>query len=888
MPGPPGIRAALAVLTLLAAHWAWAQAPSGTPWDGATLYRDAYGVPHVYAQDPEALGFAFGYAQAEDHLETMLLAYRMAEGRLAEVLGEAEADSDAFALKLAHAEVAANALNTADPVTLALCAGFAAGVNAWMADHPRGTPPWAEPVTPVRVLALWHCFLVSFAPFDLGPVFRRPRPFDSGVAWAAGARKTTEGKPVLVIQTHGHFEGPWRWYEAHLAVGDYDVSGATLFGLPILLVGHNGEAGWAITPNQPDTADFFEERVIVGREPTPWWRINRDDSAEVAQARQRELMLAYAASSRPYRVRTAGGFETREVPTLFSPLGPVFDRGLDALFSWGVGGYFELGGLRQLFEMGRARSLPDFQEALAARQLPCFHLLYADRGGALFYLYNATVGSKLLHPPEEAPDPALEASIDWTAPIPAHVTVWDWRGPVPLDSLPHIANPDSGWLQLGGGPPWGVTDDAPLDPFAWPHWFVNDPDTPRADRLRTLLRGASRTFEEHAQLIFDTIVPAAQHLAPQLVALGARQAEMVARSHPDLAEALEILGGWNHSATLDATGMTFYHLWWSLLRAQARNTLPSEAMLYAALAEGGPVVERQAMDAAAAAARMMRNDLRGIARPWGEVHRVQRGPRDEAIAGAGTGDPLFIASDHAFVDGRWLATYGLGYGLAVQFDDVPRAMSLVPFGASEHPESPHFSDQLDLMLSQRMKPAPHLEAEVLVAARRAHGVAALFRPVGAEAELRFTAAAPGRVAADSSLAPPAPLPPRLAPFTPFVRCHWTAGLPGAGAEVALHVPPGRCADAALPELAVYAMEEGLGWYRVKMQSLDMATRTFHAVNDAPAHYAVLGPEMHAPAPAEAAPKPVVPGAGPLSADPLSAPDAAPLEDAPDVELEPAP
>lgn len=860
-----GSAAAAALATLCAA--AAAQGPSGTPWDEATLYRDAHGVPHIYAQSPGAMAFAFGYAQAEDHLDPMLLAYRMANGRLAEVLGPAEADSDAFALKLAHDQVARNALANTDPVTAELCAGFAAGVNAWMADHPRDAPPWAEPVDPADVLALWHCFLVSFAPFDLGPVYRRPRPFDTGVAWAAGPNKTTEGKPVLVVQTHGHFEGPWRWYEAHLATGDYDVSGATLFGLPVLLTGHNGAAGWAITPNAPDTADFFEERVVVGRQPSPWWRINRDDSAEVAQARQRELMLAYAASARPFRVRTPAGFETREVPAMFSPLGPVFDRGLDALFSWGVGGYFDLGGLRQLFEMGRARDLPAFQQALAARQLPCFHILYADRAGALFYLYNATVGSKLLHPPDAEPDPALENSVDWNAPIPAHITVWDWKGPVPIESLPHIEAPASGWLQLGGTPPWGVTDDAPLDPFAWPRWLVNDADSPRADRLRTLLRGAPRTFEEHASLLFDTLVPAAQHLAPRLVALGEAQPDAVARAHPDLPAALALLGAWNHAASPDAEAMTFYHVWWSLLRARALDRLPSEAALYDALAAGGPAIDREALDAAAAAARMMRNDLRAIARPWGEVHRVRRGARDEPIPGAATGDPLFIASDHAYHEGRWHATYGIGYALAVQFDDPPRAMSLVPFGTSERPESPHFSDQLDLMLAQRLKPAHHRAEDVLRAARRAHGVAAVFRPAGGEIELRFAADAPARVDAGSSLAPPAPLPPRLAPFSPFVACAWPGNAPGAAVEIAIHLPPARCPDHALPQLAVYAMEEGLGWHRVREQYLDPATRTFHARNTAPAHYAVLGPDTPDADTPDAPPSQAAPGISPPPREP---------------------
>ncbi|HNT88294.1 MAG TPA: penicillin acylase family protein, partial [Candidatus Hydrogenedentes bacterium] len=84
------------VLAICAPAIAGAQADPALLWRDATLYRDEWGVPHVYAGHPRALAFAFGYAQAEDHLEPMLFAYRVANGRAAEVLGEPYAKSDAF------------------------------------------------------------------------------------------------------------------------------------------------------------------------------------------------------------------------------------------------------------------------------------------------------------------------------------------------------------------------------------------------------------------------------------------------------------------------------------------------------------------------------------------------------------------------------------------------------------------------------------------------------------------------------------------------------------------------------------------------------------------------------------------------------------------------
>src|SRR2546425_4778413 len=52
-----------------------------------SIYRDDFGVPHIVGETEEATFFGYGYAQAQDHLEPMMLQYRDAQGRRTEVLG---------------------------------------------------------------------------------------------------------------------------------------------------------------------------------------------------------------------------------------------------------------------------------------------------------------------------------------------------------------------------------------------------------------------------------------------------------------------------------------------------------------------------------------------------------------------------------------------------------------------------------------------------------------------------------------------------------------------------------------------------------------------------------------------------------------------------------
>jgi len=835
-----------------------------TLWKQATLYRDTWGVPHVYAETPQAMAFAFGYAQAEDHLESMLFAYRVANGRAAAIAGEPYAESDAFALRMGHRRLAQRALETAEPVTAALCTGFAMGVNAWLLEHPGQAPPWAEGVQPQDVLALWHAYVTSMAPFDLPEVYRRRRAADTGNAWALAPDRTEEGAATLVINPHQYHEGPFRWYEAHLAAGDYEMRGATLFGLPVILQGHNGVLGWALTPNEPDFADVFEES-LEGPQRDP------KDPRITSAIEEKAPLLWYYSQAQPYYVRTAAGLEERYTPSLIRSRGPVFEKD-GGLYSWRIGGFRDFEGLLQLVEMGRAQSLEDFQAAVQLQQLPCFHIVYADRAGDLFYLYNARTSDRLLPQDirDQAPplDPAQRA---WKAPLPAAFEAFAWQNIVPLNQLPYVLNPEAGYVQACGNPPWQATDKPPFGPETWPAWFVGDADTYRAQRVRQLLRSGKRTFRDNQSMLYDTVIPAARPMTQLLLDVVENNSARIEAAHPDLKTGLQLLEDWNYLADKDSPGMTFYHVWWAMLQAQTNRSQVSQRALYRALEQRNPLLVEAAVTAAEDAARMMRNDFDAISIPWGEVHRITRGERDEAIGGAGSGQPVFVASDFEYQDGRWLATYGYGFAMVVQFTDPPRAVSLVPFGASEDPESPHFDDQLDLMLEKRFKQAPFERETVWRYAVSATGRRVALMPQGAEAQL--TLHAPQRIVARLDTAAEAPQSPPAgqAAFTLFVTPAVNPEDAKVETTVEFYIPAVLCKKRNLSALQLYGLDEEEGWRPVAQQRLDRAARVLWGEDTGARTYAVFGPEPVLERPArEGEPLPAPPG--------LPAPEEAPPAD----------
>jgi penicillin amidase len=105
------------------------------------VWRDSLGVPHVWAKDEEDMVRAVGYVQAQDRLWQMELFRRVADGRMAEVLGPPLLETDRFLRTLGMGRAAAENERALDPESRRLLQAYADGVNAWIDHHPGPLPP---------------------------------------------------------------------------------------------------------------------------------------------------------------------------------------------------------------------------------------------------------------------------------------------------------------------------------------------------------------------------------------------------------------------------------------------------------------------------------------------------------------------------------------------------------------------------------------------------------------------------------------------------------------------------------------------------------------------------------------------------------------------------
>ncbi|MHC5035149.1 MAG: penicillin acylase family protein, partial [Planctomycetota bacterium] len=706
-------------------------------------------------------------------------------------------------------------------------------------------PSWVDGARPEDTLALLHCYLMSMAPFDLPEAYRLPPAAQSGNAWALGPQRSVTGEPILVLNPHTNYRGPFQWYEAHLVCQDLNMAGATLFGLPMLLQGHNEALGWGLTPNNADFADVYMES------PPKLGGTGKGRGRRGPALDDPSLTGALIGEVKAYFVQTPSGIVQRHVRCFETSRGPVVGRFRGKSCSFRAGGYGEFGALRQLVEMGRARDLAGFQTALAMGQLPCFHVVYADRDGNIFYLYNAKVGEKASMLPSQisdatgAPMPETARVIDWEAPVPGDDPLFTWGPIVAVDGLPAVRNPASGCIQACGNPPWRINARSEIKKEDWPAWFVRDRDTYRARRARRLLGMGRRSFYDAQSMLYDVLAPFAAASVPKLLGAAEAYPDFIEKAHPDLPLGLTILDQWNYAAEKNSAAMTFFRVWFSSLQGLVAPQIQSAPVLMDALMQDDPQMQQLSLQAASDAAMRMRNVYQSLTVPWGSVHRIQRGDRDEPLPGAATGEPLFVASDWEFADNAWRVTYGYGYAMAVKFGPSVEAVSMVPFGASEDPDSPHYDDQLDLLVQRRFKRARFERGDICRYAESGYGRTIELGAVGLDGVVKISADRPVQARVKISEIPPIELPAGVASYTPFVLPEIVPSNAEIAVDITVSIPAEQSAAEDLPFMAVCTYDGRIGWVALQVQTLAPETRTFTARDRRTRVYAVLGPPRSA-------------------------------------------
>jgi acyl-homoserine-lactone acylase len=648
-----------------------------------TIYRDRYGVAHVFGRTDASTAFGFGYAQAEDNWPRLEDNYVRALGRLAEVAGAQAIWEDRLNRTLEIPRLAREEYRRLDPRSRALVDGFAAGINFWLMRHPavhrrllRRVEPW-YPLAFIRYNYYQNGFVYSSGilqrELTLAEGARSPDPVTPSATgsngWVVNPSRTAAGHALLFINPHLSFFGPGQVYEGHVHSEEgWNFTGYSRFGFPLPYVGHNEAVGWVSTDNQADLSDLYFETF--------------DDPL-------RPLAYRYGSGYRTavewkdtIRVKTPSGFDNVPLTLRKTHHGPIVGNRGGRPLALRMAKLDGDGWLREWYAMTLARNLAEFKTAMRPLNMLFGNAMYADRDGNTFYIYNGAV-------------PRRDASFDWTTPVDGSDPRTEWQGFHGFDELPQLTNPPTGWMQNCNGTPFLLTDHGNPERGRYPKYMVQEPDTRRAMASRRILAATPKwTFEAWEKAAFDTYVAWSDSTLPALfAAFDALDATdpVRARLGPPVAE----LRRWDRRASTTSVATTLFVTWLERL-----DDSPSDPL--AALGSGLDGLTRA----------LGRWDT-----PWGEINRLQRWVDPGAAASDSqpslevpgvSGDAGAVFTFHAPPSPATRRRYGVAggsYVSVVEFGPVVRALSVHTFGASGDPRSPHYFDQAALYAQGRFKPA---------------------------------------------------------------------------------------------------------------------------------------------------------------------------------------
>ncbi len=138
---------------------------TGADQDRTVVYRDTFGVPHIYAPTVEDGLYAQGWAQAEDRPEQLLMNLKIAMGEFTEIAGDDGVQVSLLSNMFGHMRNAAVAVADMSDLERRRIRAFANGITDFYAAHPEDVPAWWTHgvVTPEMIDAFGRMFLYNWS-----------------------------------------------------------------------------------------------------------------------------------------------------------------------------------------------------------------------------------------------------------------------------------------------------------------------------------------------------------------------------------------------------------------------------------------------------------------------------------------------------------------------------------------------------------------------------------------------------------------------------------------------------------------------------------------------------------------------------------------------------
>ncbi|MEO7924761.1 MAG: penicillin acylase family protein [Chitinophagaceae bacterium] len=651
-----------------------------------TIARDSFGVPHIFAPTDPEVAYGIAWAHAEDDFETLQLVVLSGKAKLGTGIGKKGAEADYVINLLRCRRTVDEQWNTLSPDFLALIKGYVQGLNAYAKAHPQEVKykqafPFDEReyMTAVVFSTSLFCGVDNILPQILGGKIATLPGFNpqGSNAFAMNSIKTTTGESFLAINAHQPQEGPVAFYEAHLqSEQGWNMLGGLFPGGCLIFHGTNEYLGWAHTVNYQDKIDVYQLEMNPANNNQykfdgQWVKLEEEKAKLKVKGIPVTIGKKYWWSKYGPTLKTAKGVFSIRVPALMD---------IKALEEW--------------YRMNKAKNFTEFYKAVSMTSLPMFNIMYADRYDTIFYISNGKM-------PRRNPDTTYK----WKSTLPGNTSATLWTSFKPIQELPQYVNPPSGYLFNTNHSPFLATDpryNLDMRKFDRTDGYETYHNN-RSQRVTELINPDAKVdYANFKRIKFDQQLPKELKYTYGIDSI----LSLNAADHPTLKETITNFQQWDRKAVRDSKGAAIFLLIYDHVSKKLAGE-PSRQL-----------TRMESIGALQYAQDYMLQHFGRTGLVLGDIQKLVRG--DDARPAWGLPDVLTAAYTEQYKNGMRKVVSGDAYICFVRYPkdgSLPKIESVNTFGASMHPSSPHYKDQMLMFQEQRTKPMTLDKKEVLRTAK---------------------------------------------------------------------------------------------------------------------------------------------------------------------------
>ena len=339
---------------------------------------------------------------------------------------------------------------------------------------------------------------------------------------------------------------------------------------------------------------------------------------------------------------------------------------------------YEIRALEQWWRMNKATSFSEFYDVLKMKALPGYNIGYADKNDTIFYISNGLI-------------PKRADGYNWKEVVPGNTRKTLWTETYDIEELPQVIQPSSGYFYNANHSPFFSSDESnnpSPDDFSKDANFETYHNN-RSTRLMNLIEAEDKvSYADFKRIKYDHQLP--KPFVYSWMNINYLE-KMNADQFPEIRELILRVQNWDRKATVTSLGAGTYLMLYHKLRPYYDQIPDPKIIPTAILVKAFKEVK----------AHMLKHfNTTRVA--LGDYQKLVRGNKELPVFGMN--DVVTAMSAVPYKDGKVKVVAGESYIELVKFTpEGPEIESVISYGSSDHPESPHYGDQMELYTQFKTK-----------------------------------------------------------------------------------------------------------------------------------------------------------------------------------------